>query len=122
MILSDNRKASYTTPPVPPSFAEGECANADKKDRERFFILNQLNNNEEPEKVAENRDYLWAKFCSKCPIQKPCFEWGMAYEDWGVWAGTTEFDRQKARKDSALLEYGRNRLGAGYQPYRRRKA
>ena len=105
------------TPPVPAEFDEANCQFIPEEDKEKFFCEGDAVRSHETAMVQANRDELWNKYCSTCPVQQKCFEWAMAYEEWGIWAGTTEKNRDDARKNKEILEYGRNRLAAGYQPY-----
>lgn len=39
-----------------------------------------------------------AVLCSRCPFQTQCFEWAMAHEEFGFWAGTTKGAREQMRE------------------------
>lgn len=41
---------------------------------------------------------MMRELCSTCPFKEPCLMWALKYEGHGVWAGTTEYDRRRLRK------------------------
>lgn len=58
----------------------------DKPDRER-----------EPDSTRSTRTAEAATLCARCPFNQACYEWAMAHEDHGFWAGTTWALRRKIR-------------------------
>lgn len=66
----------------------------------------------------------WAKFCHDCPVLEQCLRHALEHEEYGVWAGTTDFHRRQAReemlhprKDPELMEFAMNRARSGYIPF-----
>lgn len=106
----------YVPPPLPADFDEANCTVSTPKERDELWFLADSAANETLA-VSDARDFLWKKYCADCPVLERCYKWAMAYEIWGIWAGTTEFDRKRARKDPELLEAGLNRIRAGYKPF-----
>jgi WhiB family redox-sensing transcriptional regulator len=33
--------------------------------------------------------------CDRCPVQATCLEWAMAHDEYGVWGGTTRYQRRQ---------------------------
>ena len=38
------------------------------------------------------------ELCKECPDFAPCLEWALVHEDQGIWAGTTNQDRNRLRR------------------------
>ena len=38
------------------------------------------------------------QICMECPVKNECAEWGMKYEDHGVWGGMTAAQRKTRRR------------------------
>lgn len=36
--------------------------------------------------------------CRPCPVRRECREWALDNENWGVWGGTTAYERRKIRE------------------------
>lgn len=118
--------SQFIPPPLPFDFQDANCFGVGPEEGDRFFPVDSLGTDAARRTSSEARDGLWKDYCSDCPVKQKCFEWGMAYEEWGIWAGATEFDRQRVRVEakknkkhkSEYLQFGRDRLAAGYQPYK----
>lgn len=41
------------------------------------------------------------KICRPCPVRKECLDWAIGNEDYGVWGGTTAYERRKIREKRA---------------------
>lgn len=41
--------------------------------------------------------YLREQYCDGCPARKACYDYALANEKFGVWAGTTSRDRRRLR-------------------------
>ena len=46
---------------------------------------------------------LLKRICVDCPVKKACLEWGLTMERYGVWGGTTPFDRFVIRKSLGIM-------------------
>jgi hypothetical protein len=46
---------------------------------------------------------LLKRICVDCPVKKACLEWGLTMERYGVWGGTTPFDRFIIRKSLGIM-------------------
>ena len=45
------------------------------------------------------------RICAACPVRAECLQWALANdEEWGVWGGTTERERQRIRAGRAVNE------------------
>jgi len=42
------------------------------------------------------------KFCSACPAQEACLEWGLSHEKFGIWGGTGPATRRHMRKELGI--------------------
>jgi len=42
------------------------------------------------------------ELCDQCPVKKSCHAWGLAHEEFGVWAGTTPEQRRAERRALGL--------------------
>lgn len=71
----------------------GACRGADAN---LFFPLGDDRQGDEALE-AEVVGYLEEQYCSGCPARKACFEYAVANEKFGVWAGTTSQDRRRLR-------------------------
>ena len=50
-----------------------------------------------PDKGGDPRDAK--RICMRCPVRNQCLEEALARpEVWGVWGGTTEYDRKNLRR------------------------
>lgn len=38
------------------------------------------------------------RYCERCPVRVECFAWGIAYDEFGVWGGTTRYQRSLLRR------------------------
>lgn len=47
--------------------------------------------------------------CASCPVVAECYSYGMEYEIWGVWGGTTAGERHEIRQARARMARGRMR-------------
>ena len=43
------------------------------------------------------------QFCDSCPVQIPCLETALAGNDWGIWAGYTEREREAMKRRAARV-------------------
>ena len=41
------------------------------------------------------------RICETCPVKTDCLEYALEHQESGVWAGTTENDRRKIRRQRA---------------------
>ncbi len=41
------------------------------------------------------------KICNVCPVKDKCLEYGLEYETYGVWGGTTPSMRREMRKNES---------------------
>lgn len=109
-------------PPVPVELQdEGACATA-RQDRDLFWPPDS-------DKKRPNLQALKASveahenYCGTCPVRLLCLDYAVENEEYGIWAGTIDFDRRKLRaelhsnRDPEMMEFARNRLAAGYQPF-----
>lgn len=57
-----------------------------------------------PEDTA-NYDYKkqLKRMCASCPVLMECFEWAVAHETHGWWAGTSPLDRRAIRKQRNIF-------------------
>lgn len=39
------------------------------------------------------------RICDRCPARQPCLDWALAHDVTGVWGGTTEAERIRARRN-----------------------
>jgi len=63
---------------------EGLCANEDPG----LFVSD----------IEEEKSYRLAKaICQNCPIKVPCFDYAMEVSPYGVWGGTTEYERTRMK-------------------------
>jgi len=46
---------------------------------------------------------LLKRICVDCPVMEACLEWGIAMERYGIWGGTTPFERFGIRKRLNLI-------------------
>lgn len=40
--------------------------------------------------------------CNNCEHKFECAEWGLRYEDFGIWGGLTELDRKRIRRQKNI--------------------
>ena len=40
--------------------------------------------------------------CAECPIRSQCLDWALRHEKLGYWAGTTEVQRRKLRRQMGI--------------------
>lgn len=40
--------------------------------------------------------------CDVCPVQRPCLEWAITREEFGVWGGTTARERAALRRERGM--------------------
>lgn len=43
------------------------------------------------------------RICGDCLHLDECLEWGLHHERYGIWGGTTAFDRDKLRRQRKIL-------------------
>lgn len=100
----------------PTALIEGKCVSF--PDRDRFFITPAADVLPKGDRLETQvtRDELWESHCKSCPVLQECFDHAIKREEWGIWAGTTEWDRIRIRTEEGLEEFARNRLAAGYVP------
>ena len=46
---------------------------------------------------------LLKRICVDCPVKQACLEWGVTMERYGVWGGTTPFERWGIRKRLGIM-------------------
>jgi WhiB family redox-sensing transcriptional regulator len=50
------------------------------------------------------------RVCLTCPVRTPCLDWAMRhYQDFGIWGGTTEAERQALRSVANVRQGQRQR-------------
>lgn len=75
---------------------EGSCV--DDPDPDRWYALGELNGQPGVDtSIRELRD-----ICAACPVKAECLAHALAYEGWGVWAGTTPKERKEIRRANNL--------------------
>ena len=82
-MVKDLRKALRT----PAFLAEGDCVGEDPK----------LWDDDTKELAFQAKP-----ICAECPVRDLCRDWGMDYEEFGIWGGMTEAERRKARKAAGI--------------------
>lgn len=45
---------------------------------------------------------LYRKMCADCPVFDTCLEWSVVHERYGIWAGTSENEREKIRRHAGI--------------------
>lgn len=66
--------------------AHGKCSTLLPEDADRLFYLGR---GQSPKAAKE--------FCSDCPVRRPCLFFALFYGETGIWAGTTDKDRENLR-------------------------
>lgn len=54
------------------------------------------------------------KICTHCPVVTQCLEYALAYDEFGIWGGMSEYDRRRMKKQDRqkfLASAGRLRAG-----------
>lgn len=51
--------------------------------------------------------------CETCPVKQECLEYGLLYEEFGVWGGSTHVERRKTRKTNYFRELAELELNKG---------
>jgi len=41
--------------------------------------------------------------CENCPVKDECRDYGVVYEEWGIWGGLTASQRRRVRKEFGIL-------------------
>jgi len=54
-----------------------------------------------PEGAEINPDALY--LCETCPVRNECRDYGVVYEEWGIWGGLTASQRRRVRKEHNIL-------------------
>lgn len=49
-------------------------------------------------KTLDDLNLKAKELCKSCPDFNVCLEWALVHEDQGIWAGTTQQERQRLRK------------------------
>jgi hypothetical protein len=114
--LRGSRGPHLAVPSVPIEFKDAACAFSPQIEKNKWFPKGEP---QDYQVSAENtRDHLWVNYCSDCPILERCLDWALAYEQYGIWAGTTPHERYLARQqgNEEWIERARNRAAAGYKP------
>lgn len=52
------------------------------------------------EVIAKEKEAIF--ICEPCPIRKQCLEWALHHEQYGIWGGTTEWQRRVIRKEQNI--------------------
>ena len=52
----------------------------------------------EQSQSLENNHVVARKICASCTHKTECLEWGLAYEDFGIWGGLSENERRNIRR------------------------
>jgi len=60
------------------------------------------------------------RLCSQCPVANECFMYGMIYNEWGIWGGTTRRERMAMIKASPQLQQNMIREAVGLGIYEAR--
>lgn len=63
-----------------------------------------------PEESARSMTYC-APICAACPVAGECLEHAVAFEKYGIWAGTSERERRRIRRQRGHLEQIRRAAG-----------
>ena len=75
---------------IPPlEFKDPAC----KESNEEVFFLKDRDEVEEGETIRQSDYDIAKKVCSTCPCIKDCLAWGLKYEEYGIWGGTTPRQR-----------------------------
>lgn len=82
-----------------PDFTDAACKGVDTN---LFYVSEERSSRE----LYPHLETL-KKICSGCPVKATCLSWALHHEYYGVWAGTTEKDRN----------YLRAKLGIKYVPF-----
>lgn len=45
---------------------------------------------------------MYRKLCTECPVFETCLEWAVVHERYGIWAGTSENEREKIRRHAGI--------------------
>lgn len=112
--------------PVPIELQEqGACVGVRGEERDELFWPPDSAKKEPNLKAAQAAVAAWDGYCKDCPVLERCFDHAVENEEFGVWAGTIDFDRRRllaeyaSTRDPELMEFARNRLRAGYIPFPR---
>jgi WhiB family redox-sensing transcriptional regulator len=55
------------------------------------------------DKFAPGEAEILKRICVECPVMDACLEWGLVHERYGVWGGTTPYERFGLRKQLNIL-------------------
>lgn len=54
--------------------------------------------------VGNNSEIVWAKaMCAECPMRAACAEYGLKWEEHGIWGGLTPMDRRLLRRQRKIV-------------------
>lgn len=73
-----------------------------------------------PESSLTAENIVAKKICTTCPHLDECFMWALHHEEFGIWAGTSSFDRRALRRkynvllSSPHIPYVTQRAGHGF--------
>lgn len=91
---------NFSDVPFPDFDGTQNCAGTDVNDYYRPTY------DRSPTKAETNKDYReelkMLRVCRGCAFIEPCFQWGLANEEFGVWGGTGEQQRRSLRKSSGV--------------------
>ena len=54
-----------------------------------------------PEGAEINPDALY--LCETCPVRNECRDYGVVYEEWGIWGGLSASQRRRVRKEFGIV-------------------
>lgn len=55
------------------------------------------------DKFQDGEAALLKRMCLNCPVKQACLEWGLTMERYGVWGGTTPYERFSIRKQLEIV-------------------
>ena len=76
---------------------EGACV--DDPDPDRWYSLAELNGQVGTDTTIRELRAI----CASCPVIAQCAAHALAYENFGVWAGTTPNERRKLRRKAGIV-------------------
>jgi len=47
---------------------------------------------------SHHREKQATRFCAECPYKKECLQFALENDEWGVWGGTTRYERTQMRR------------------------
>jgi len=110
---------------VPIELEEGNCGSYQRSRPQRDLFWPPDSDQKRPgPSMLKAANRAWEEYCHDCPVLLICLRHSLEEEEYGVWAGTTDYHRRLARKemndpraDPELMEYMTNRAKAGYIPF-----